>query len=397
MRLSKRISAIGASVTIAISAQAERMRSRGIDVVSFGAGEPDFDTPQFIKDAAKSALDAGDTKYTPRQGDALKQAIIAKLERENALTYQPEQVSVTFGGKHALYALCQAIVDPGEKVLIPSPCWVSYPEMVRLAGGEPVLLPSGLADGFKIKPEQVRDAADGARMLILNSPCNPTGVTYTAAELAAIAEAAARTDLIVVTDEIYEKLVYGRTRFASILSVLPAGSDLAARTVLVHGLSKTFAMTGWRLGWLAGPAEVIGAVRKLMSHETTNPVSFAQAAAVAAYTHPDAPEAIESMRREFERRGRHMAERLRALPGVECVEPTGAFYCFPDVHAHYGRTFGAVEVSDSISFIRAALEAAQVALVPGAPFGEDRCVRLSFAVSMEDIDKGLDRLEKLLA
>ena len=397
MRLSKRISAIGASVTIAISAQAERMRSRGIDVVSFGAGEPDFDTPQFIKDAAKSALDAGDTKYTPRQSDALKQAIIAKLARENALTYQPEQVSVTFGGKHALYALCQALVDPGEKVLIPSPCWVSYPEMVRLAGGEPVLLPSRLADGFKVKPEQVRDAADGARMLILNSPCNPTGVTYTAAELAAIAEAAARTDLIVVTDEIYEKLVYGRTRFASILSVLPAGSDLAARTVLVHGLSKTFAMTGWRLGWLAGPAEVIGAVRKLMSHETTNPVSFAQAAAVAAYTHPDAPEAIESMRREFERRGRHMAERLRALPGVECVEPTGAFYCFPDVHAHYGRTFGAVEVSDSISFTRAALEVAQVALVPGAPFGEDRCVRLSFATSMADIDKGLDRLERLLA
>jgi aspartate aminotransferase len=269
--------------------------------------------------------------------------------------------------------------------------------MVRLAGGEPVLLASRMADGFKITPQQILDAAGSAKVLILNSPCNPTGVTYAPEELSAIAEAVARTDLTVISDEIYEKLVYGPTKFASFLSVLPAGSDLAARAILVHGVSKTFAMTGWRLGWLAGPAEVVAAVRKLMSHETTNPVSFAQAGAVAAYTHPGAPAAVESMRREFERRGRHMAERLNAIDGVECVEPTGAFYCFPDVSAHYGRRFGATEATDSLSFARAALEEVRVALVPGAPFGEDRCVRLSFATSMDSIDKGLDRLEEMLA
>ena len=393
MKLSGRISSVGASATLAVTARAKQMKSEGVDVVSFGVGEPDFDTPQFIKDAAKSALDAGDTKYTPRSGGALQRAVAEKLARENNVHVDADQVAITFGGKHAIYDLCQVLLDEGEKVLIPAPYWVSYPEMVKLAGGRPVALPSDIDNGFKITPQQVLDAADGAKLLIINSPCNPTGVTYTPEELSEIAEAVAQTDLLVLSDEIYEKLIYGGVKFVSFATL---DDRLADRTITVNGFSKTFAMTGWRIGWAAGPKDVISAVRSLMSHETSNPVSFAQAGAQAAYTSPVAEQTVESMREEFERRGRHMAGRLRAMAGVRCVEPTGAFYCFPQVDSHYGRTLGGVEVTDSLSFARSALEAVNVALVPGSAFGEDRCVRLSFATSMEQIDKGLDRLEKLL-
>ena len=393
MILSQRISSIPASATIAVSAMAKRMQAEGIDVVSFGAGEPDFDTPPFISSAAQAALEAGDTRYNPRQGAALRQAIAKKLECENGIHVEPEQVVVTFGGKHAIYDLCQVLLNEGDKVLIPSPYWVSYPEMVKLAGGEPVFLPAGPEKGFKITPSQVLKAGKNAKVLILNSPCNPTGVTYTPKELADIAQAVLKTDLIVISDEIYEKLVYGKTKFVSFASLDPM---LAQRTLTVNGLSKTFAMTGWRVGWVAGPEDAIGAVRRLMSHETTNPVSFAQAGALAAYSSPEAPRAVEAMRQEFEKRGRHMAKRLNAIDGVECIEPTGAFYCFPDISAHYGRKLGDKEVTDSLGLAQVALEAANVAFVPGVAFGEDRCVRLSFATSIEQIDKGLDRLEKLL-
>ena len=393
MKLSKRISSVAPSATIAITAKAAQMRSEGIDVISFGAGEPDFDTPQFIKDAAKAALDAGDTKYTPRCGRDLKSAIAGKLARENNIKVTPEQVVVTFGGKNALYAACQVLIDPGDKVLIPAPYWNSYPEMVRLAGGEPVILQSGPEKGFKITPEQVLKAGKRAKILIINSPGNPTGVTYAPRELSAIAEAVLKTDLIVFSDEIYEKLVYGETQFVSFAAL---DSALPERTVTFNGLSKTFAMTGWRLGWAAGPLEIIDAIARLMSHATTNPVSFAQAAGLAAYTSPTAPAIIEEMRQQFAKRGKHMTRRLNAIEGFACVEPTGAFYCFPDVSAHYGRKFAGMEVSDSVSLAKAILDQAQVALVPGAPFGEDRCIRLSFATSMEQIDEGIDRLEKLL-
>jgi len=393
MKLSKRISAIGASATIAVARRAAQMKASGIDVISFGAGEPDFDTPQFIKDACKAALDAGDIKYVPRQGEALKKAIAAKLARENNLAVEPDQVVVTFGGKHALYDACQVLIDPGDKVLIPAPYWVSYPEMVKLAGGQPVFLNTEASDGFKITPAQLLKTAPGAKILILNSPCNPTGVTYSPDELKALAEAVLKTDLIVFSDEIYEKLVYGDTKFVSFASL---EGPLPARTITFNGLAKTFSMPGWRLGWAAGPKDVIAAIRNLMSHETTDPVSFAQAGALAAYVDPRSAQTIETMRREFERRGRRMAQRLGAMPGVTCVQPTGAFYCFPDVSANYGRKLAGVEVSDSLGFAKAALEGANVALVPGAAFGNDKCVRLSFATGMEQIDKGLDRLEKLL-
>jgi len=393
MQLSRRIQRVEPSATIAITRRAAQMKAHGIDVVGFGAGEPDFDTPQFIKDAAKAALDAGDTKYTPRTMKALKEAIAAKLARENNVRVASEQVVVTFGGKHALYGLFQALLDEGDRVLIPSPYWVSYSEQVRLAGGEPVLLETTVKSGFKITPDQLLAAAGGAKVIILNSPCNPTGVTYTPQELAAIAAAVLQTDLIVISDEVYEKLLFGGMELVSFAAL---DARLPQRTITVNALSKPFSMTGWRLGWAAGPKDVIAAVAKLMSHETTDPVSFAVAGALAAYTSPQAAGAIETMRAEFERRGRHMWQRLNAIDGVACVEPTGAFYCFPDVGACYGRKIGGVEVTGSMSFAQAALEAVQVALVPGLPFGQDRCVRLSFAASMEQIDKGIDRLEKML-
>jgi len=370
------------------------MKADQIDVVSFGAGEPDFDTPQFIKDAAKAALDAGDTKYAPRQLKALKQAICDKLARDNGVAASPDQVAVTFGGKHALYDAFQVLVNPGDKVLIPAPYWVSYPEQVKLAGGEPVAMPTSPAGGFKITPREILDVAGDAKIIMLNSPNNPTGVTYTCQELADLAEAILKTDLIVFSDEIYENLIYGETKFYSMAAVEPR---LADRLVIFNGLAKAFSMTGWRLGWAAGPKDFIGAVGRLMSHETTNPVSFAVAGAYEAYTNPQAFEAVEAMRTEFEARGKHLYQRLSALPDVTCVMPTGAFYCFPDVHRHYGRTIAGVEVNDSTTFAKACLQGANVALVPGCAFGDDRCVRLSFAVSMQEIDKGLDRLAELLA
>ena len=394
MKLSKRIESVAPSATIAITTRARQLQAEGQDVVNFGAGEPDFDTPDFIKAAAKQAIDDGDTKYVPKKAKDLQKAIADKLARENGLSYEPEQIVLTFGGKHAVAAALQVLLDPGDKVLIPSPYWVSYPEMVKLAGGEPVFLPAEPDRQFKIVPEQILDAAKGAKCLIMNSPSNPTGVTYTPDELAALARAVLQTDLVVLSDEIYEKLVYGKTKFVSFAALDRA---LPERTVTLNGLSKTFSMTGWRLGWLAGPRDFTDAVCRLRSHQTTNPVSFAQAGALAAYTDPRARETVESMRREFEIRGPHMARRLNALDGVRCIEPTGAFYCFPDVSDHYGRTIGGMDVTDSLTFAQAALERMNVALVPGAPFGEDRCVRLSFATGMEQIDEGLDRLEKLLA
>jgi aspartate aminotransferase len=393
MKLAQRIESVSPSATIGITTRAKEMQSEGRDVVSFAAGEPDFDTPGFIKEAAKAALDAGDTKYVPRKGKELLSAIARKLREENGLSVEPSQIVMTFGGKHGLYCAFQALLEPGEKVLLPAPYWNSYPEQVRLAGGEPVALPTSPDSGLKVTPDQVRDAAPGARVLLLNSPSNPAGVTYSPEEFKAIADAVLETDLLVFSDEIYEKLVFGDNRFVSFATL---DERLPERTLTFNGLSKTFAMTGWRLGWLAGPTDAVGAIRRLMSHMTTNPVSFCQAGALAAYTDPRAGETVERMRQEFERRGRHMTDRLNAIDGVTCTVPGGAFYCFPDVSAHYGREIGGKKVTDSLSFAQAALEAVDVALIPGSAFGEDRCVRLTFAASMEHIDKGLDRLEELL-
>jgi len=395
MKISKRAQAVPDSVTLAVSSLARQLKAQGVDVVGFGAGEPDFDTPDYIKDAAIEALKAGKTKYTAAAGIAeLRKAISEKLKKENNLQYSPEQVIVNLGGKHSVYLAMQAVLDAGDEVILGTPYWLTYPEAVKLAGAVPKIIQTDRANSYKIAPEQLENAiTEKTAMLVLNSPNNPGGFTYTPEELQALAKVLEGTDVTVLSDEIYEKLIYGDTKFVSFASL---SEDAYNRTLTLNGFSKTFAMTGWRLGYTAGPLEVIKAMGRLQSHMTSNPVTFGQYAVVAAYGQAgDA--AIEKMRAEFEKRAKYMAERLNAIEGVLCPEPTGAFYCFPDVSSHYGRTINGAKISGSVDFAQALLEQANVALVPGLPFGCDSNVRLSFACSLEQISKGLDRLEKWLS
>jgi len=395
MKVSRRAQEVPQSATIAVTARAQELKSQGVDVVGFGAGAPDFDTPEYIKDAAIEALRAGHTKYTPAAGiPGLRAAIAEKLKTENGLEYAPEQVVVTIGGKHAVYEAMQAMLDPGDEVLLPSPYWVTYPETIKLAGATARILETDKTTGYKVTAAQLEQAiTDKTAMLLINSPNNPGGFTYSPAELRALAKVLEGTDVMVLSDEIYEKLVYGQTQFVSFAAL---SSDAYERTVVLNGLSKAFSMTGWRLGYAAGPLEVIKAMGRLQSHMTSNAVTFAQYAAIAALGE-QAAEAIEAMRVEFEKRGRYMTERLNAMAGIECPESTGAFYCFPDVSAHYGRSINGADINGSMDFARALLEQASVAVVPGLPFGCDKNVRLSFACSLEQITKGLDRLEKWLS
>jgi aspartate aminotransferase len=395
MKVSRRAQAIPSSATLAVTARAKELKAKGADVVDFGVGEPDFDTPDFIKEAAIKALKAGKTKYTAESGIIeLRTAIAAKLEKENGLKYSPEQVIVNIGGKHAVFEAMQATLDPGDEVVLPAPFWVTYPETIKLAGAVAKIIQTERKNDYKITPAQLKRAiTKKTSMLVLNSPSNPGGFTYTPEELKAIAKVLEGTNIMVLSDEIYEKLIYGDTKFVSFASL---SKDAYDRTLTLNGLSKTYSMTGWRLGYTAGPLEVIRAMGRLQSHMTSNAVTFAQYAAVSALTDPAADQTIEKMRKEFERRGEYMAERLNAIKGVDCPQPTGAFYCFPDVSSHYGRTINGVKISNSMDFAKVLLEQANVALVPGLPFGCDKNIRLSFACSMEQIKKGSDRLQKWL-
>jgi aspartate aminotransferase len=395
MKISKRAQDVPPSATIAVTVRAQQLKAQGVDVIGFGAGEPDFDTPDYIKDAAVVALKAGRTKYTAAAGIIeLRTAIAAKLEKENGLKYTPEQIIVNMGGKHSVYEAMQAVLDPGDEVILPTPYWVTYPEAIKLAGAVPKIVQTDKKNSYKITPSQLKDAVTRkTAMLLLNSPNNPGGFTYTPQELEDIARVLEGTNVYVLSDEIYEKLIYGDTKFVSFASL---SEDAYNRTLTLNGFSKAFSMTGWRLGYTAGPLDVIKAMGRLQSHMTSNPVTFAQYAAIAALG-PPAGEAIEKMRKEFEQRGKYMTERLNSIDGVDCTESTGAFYCFPDVSGHYGRTINNVEINGSIDFAKALLEQANVALVPGLPFGCDNNVRLSFACSLEQITKGLDRLEKWLS
>ena len=396
MKVSKRAELVPASATIAVDSRAKQMKAQGIDVVGFGAGEPDFDTPDYIKDAAIKALKAGKTKYTPACGTIeLRTAIAAKLEKENGLKYKPEQIIVNIGAKHSIYMVMQAVLDEGDEVIMPAPYWVTYPETIKLAGAVAKVIETDIQNSYKITPQQLKKAITKKTvMLIMNSPNNPGGFTYTPGELAAIAQVLEGTKVMVLSDEIYEKLIYGRTKFGSFASL---SEDAYNRTITVNGFSKAFAMTGWRLGYTAGPVDVIKAMDRLQSHMTQNPVSFAQDAGVAALNSPESGGTIEKMRIEFERRAKYMAERLNKIEGIKCPEPTGAFYCFPDVSKHYGRTINSVKINGSMDFAGALLEQVNVALVPGLPFGCDNNVRLSFACSLEQITKGLDRIAKWLS
>ncbi len=393
MKVSKRAGAVQPSATIAVSARAKELKAQGVDVVSFGAGEPDFDTPDYIKDSAVQALKAGHTGYTAAAGVIeLREAIADKLRKENGLNYSPEQVIVTIGAKHAVYEAMQAVLDSGDEVIMQAPYWVTYPDAVKIADGLPKVIQADRANDYKITPQQLKNAiSEKTAMLVINSPNNPGGFSYSPKELAALAEVLEGTDVVVLSDEIYEKLIYGDTKFISFASI---SSDAYNRTLTVNGLSKAFAMTGWRLGYAAGPLEVIKAMGRLQSHMTSNPVTFVQQAAVTALTTTTG--VVQEMRTEFEQRGKYMAQRLNSIEGVVCLEPTGAFYCFPDVSNHYGRNINGAQIEGSLDFAEALLEQANVAVVPGLPFGCDDNVRLSFACSLKQITKGLDRIEKWL-
>ncbi len=390
MKLARRVLELAESATLAVSAKAARLKSEGIDVISFGAGEPDFDTPELIKASGICAIKEGQTRY-PKPASGLieaKQAVCQKLARENSLKYTPDQVIITTGGKMAVYLAVNALIDPGDEVLIPKPYWVSYPEIVKLAGGEPVFVMGAEENSYKLSAVELAAAvSDRTRMVLLNSPSNPSGVTYTPDEIRSLAEVLSRRDLMVVSDEIYDRLLYDGHET---LSYAAAGDRAFSQTVTINSASKTYAMTGWRIAYVAGPTEVIKAMAKLQSQTTSGAATFTQVAMATALTADQAP--VEAMRTEFERRGRHMHERLTAMKGVRCAKPTGAFYCFPNVAGAY-RKLG---VSGSAAFADRLLTEANVAVVPGVAFGMDDHVRLSFAASMQQIDAGLDRIEAFL-
>ncbi len=390
MKLSRRVLELAESATLAVSAKAARLKAEGADVIGFGAGEPDFDTPVHIRQAGIAAIEAGQTRYSkPASGlPAAKQAVCTKLSRENQLRYAPEQVIITAGGKMAIYLAVHAIIDEGDEVIIPSPYWVSYPEIVKLAGGTPVFVSGREGNDYKLTPDCLQAAlSDRTRMFILNSPSNPSGVTYAPEEIRALADVLQGHELVVLSDEIYDRLLYdGQTTLSH-----AAVSDKAyAQTITINSASKSYAMTGWRVGYAAGPVEIIKAMAKLQSQSTSGAATFNQLALAAGLTADQA--AVESMRKEFERRAHFMYARLTSIPGVRCPKPTGAFYCFPNVSG----TFAGLGVSGSAEFADRLLDEAGIAVVPGVAFGMDEHVRLSFATSMEQIDEGLKRIDALL-
>lgn len=391
--LSDRVNRIALSPTLRIGAKAQQMRAQGADLVDFSVGEPDFPTPEPIKRAAKAALDADFTKYTANDGiPDLKAAIVEKLQRENGLRYGPDEIIVSPGAKTCLFHLAMALFSQGDDVLIPSPYWVSYPDQVTLAGANPVFLPTREEDGFRLQAKALAAAiTPNTKALILNNPCNPTGAVYSRDDLEAIADVCIREDIWVVSDEIYERLVYDGARFSSIASV---GEKMRKRSVVVNGFSKAYSMTGWRLGYAAGPREVIAACSKIQSHNTSNATSFVQKAAVTALGACSME--VERMKQEFERRRNAIVYRLRAMPEISCPEPRGAFYAFPNVARYLDREFGGSSIRNTYGLAYYLLKEAQVAVVPGQAFGSDEHIRFSFALSMERIEEGMRRVERAL-
>jgi aspartate aminotransferase len=379
------------SPTLRVSAIARTLRAQGRDVVDFGSGEPDFDTPDNIKQAAIQALYEGHTKYTTPSGtDELKEAIVDKLKRENHLVYTRDQIVVSCGAKHTLHNLAQVLFDPGDEVLLPSPYWTSYDTLIRIAGAVPVILPTTEREGFRLSPEMLqRRLTPRTKAIIINSPSNPTGSMYTADELEAIAALAVAHRVYVISDDIYEKIVFDGRTHTSIIQLLQAAPELG---ILVNGFSKTFAMTGWRLGYAAGPREIVAAMGDYQSQTTSNPNSIAQKAGVEALRGPQA--SVVKMVQEFELRRNYVVERLNAMEGISCFKPMGAFYAFPNVSDTYGKHSPSGPITDAATFAEHLLQHAGVAVVPGEAFGDPRCIRLSFATSMEQLHAGLDRLEQ---
>lgn len=392
--LSNRAKSLKPSPTLAINAKAKAMQAQGIRVISFGAGEPDFDTPKNIKEAAKKAIDQGFTKYTAVGGiDELKDAVIHKFKRDNGLTYKRSQILVSCGGKHSFYNLAQAFFDQGDEVVVPSPYWVSYPPMVSLAGATPVILDTTEKNGFKITPADLkRVVTRKTKALIINSPSNPTGGAYTKEELKKIAEIAVSNDFFLISDEIYEKIIYDGFECVSIASL---SEEVKSRTFVLNAVSKTYAMTGWRIGYAAGPEEVISAMANIQSQSTSNPESIAQKASVEALSGPQ--DDVAKMSAAFGQRRDYILERLNRIKGVQCFKPIGAFYAFPNFSSYYGKSYQGKKITNSTELADFFLDVARVAVVPGGEFGADPYERLSFATSMEDIREGIDRIEEALS
>ncbi|MBI5426786.1 MAG: pyridoxal phosphate-dependent aminotransferase [Nitrospinae bacterium] len=394
MKFSKRIQTVQPSMTLAIEAAARDLKAKGEDVIGFGAGEPDFSTPERVKNAGIEAIRQNQTRYTPVAGtNELKDAIVAKLKRENGLSYERGQIVVSCGAKQSFYNLAQVLWEEGDEVLVPAPYWVSYPEMILLAGARPVIVHTGAGDGFKVTPESLeRATTSNTRAVIVNSPSNPTGSAYTRQELEGIAEFALRRKLLIVSDEIYEKIVFDGFQPVSIASL---SNEVKKNCVVINGVSKSYAMTGWRIGYLAAEPDIAAQTAKLQGQMTSNPCSISQAASIEALSGPQ--DDVEKMAREFEKRRDVLLERLLKIPGVSCFKPMGSFYAFPDFSGAYGRSFKGRKIEGSMALAEYLLSEAKVALVPGVAFGADAHARLSFATSMENIVRGADRIAKAIA
>jgi aspartate aminotransferase len=392
--LSQRARNLVPSATLAIGNKARQMRAEGIDVIGFAQGEPDFDTPEHIKEAAVQAVRDGFTKYTATGGiPELKDAVAAKLKRDNGLTYARNQILVSCGGKHSLYNVFQALLDPGDEVIIPAPYWVSFPEQVKLCDAVPVFIHTRESQGFRLTRALVEPAVTPrTKLLVLNSPSNPTGAALRRQELEGLATLALERGFLILADETYEALVYDGYQHVSIASL---NEGAYGRTILVNSLSKAYAMTGWRIGYAAGPAELLAAMDGLQGQMTSNPTSIAQRAAIAALSGPQEP--TQRMREEFARRRRYILERLNGMPGIRCASPEGAFYVFPNVSGLFGKRAQGQPITSSTEFAAFLLDAARIAVVPGVEFGSDAHIRISYATAMASIEEGMNRMAAALA
>ncbi|MFY0781958.1 pyridoxal phosphate-dependent aminotransferase [Peribacillus simplex] len=389
MKLANRVQSLTPSTTLAITAKAKELKDQGLDIIGLGAGEPDYNTPQHIIDAALQSMNEGQTKYTPSAGlPKLKEAIAAKLKRDQGLEYKPSEILVGSGAKHALYTLFQAILDEEDEVIVPIPYWVSYPEQIKLADGKPVYVVGTEENQYKITKEQLEQAiTEKTKAVIINSPSNPTGMLYSREELAAIGEVCLAHDILIVSDEIYEKLVYGNAKHTSIAEISP---ELKKQTIIINGVSKSHSMTGWRIGYAVGEESIIKAMTNLASHSTSNPTTTAQYGAIAAYDGSQEP--VEEMRQAFEGRLNKIYDKLVEIPGISCIKPQGAFYLFPNVKS-------AVELtgySNVEEFTTALLEEAQVAVIPGSGFGAPDNIRLSYATSLELLEAAVERIHSFV-
>ena len=393
MKLSERIGRIKPSPTLSLDTKAKALKAAGEDIINFGAGEPDFNTPAHVKEAGIQAIKDDFTRYTAAGGiPELKQAVADKFQKDNNLTYTPDQIVINCGGKHTLYNIFQVLLDEGDQVVVPAPYWVSYPPCVELAGGEAVIVPARESNQFKLTAEELDQACGPkTKAVIINSPSNPTGGVYSRRDLERLGEVVLKRNLLVITDDIYERIIYDGLEF---INMAYLGPELKARTIIAHGLSKTYAMTGWRMGFLAGPKEVASAITKLQSQSTSNPCSITQKAALAALTGPD--DDVVTMVKAFDERRQYVVKTLNEMAGVSCFTPGGAFYAFPNVSSHYGKMAGDQPIDHSSDLCDYLLDKAKIAVVPGSAFGEDSCVRLSYAISLEDNKKGLDRMAEAL-